>query len=155
MKYAAVIDQFEAGGAKVKAAVAGLSREDLLAVPVPGMWSIQQVVIHLQDSDAVAIDRMRRIIAEENPLLIGFDENEFVKNLFYDEQSAADAAESLDVSRRQFTRVLRKLPEAAFARTGVHNERGKVTLGEMLEIYVKHLERHLGFAAEKRKKLGK
>jgi hypothetical protein len=155
MNYAALIDQFEAGGPKVKAAIAGLSRDDLLAFPVPGMWSIQQVVIHLQDSDAVAIDRMRRIIAEETPLLIGFDENKFVKNLFYDEQSAADAAESLDISRRQFTRVLRKLPETAFARAGVHNERGKVTLGEMLEIYTKHLDRHLGFVTEKRKKLGK
>jgi hypothetical protein len=151
----ALIDQFEAGGARVKAVIAGLTREQLTAFPVPGTWSIQQIVVHLQDSDAVAIDRMRRIIAEETPLLIGFDENLFVKNLFYDEQSAADAAESLDLSRRQFTRVLRKLPETAWARAGVHNERGKITLGEMLEIYTKHLERHLKFAQEKRAKIGK
>lgn len=155
MEYQALIDRFEAGGAAVKAVIAGLSREELLARPVEGKWSIQEVVIHLQDSDAVCVDRMRRIIAEENPLLIGFDENRFVANLFYDEQSVEDAAESLDRTRRNFARVLRKLPEAAFARTGVHNERGKVTLGEMLESYTKHLERHLEFAREKRKRLGK
>jgi hypothetical protein len=155
MKYAALIDQFEQGGAKVKAAIAGLSREELLAAPVPGRWSTQQVVIHLQDSDAVAIDRMRRIAAEELPLIIAYDENLFVQNLFYDEQSAADAAELIDLGRRQWARALRKLPEAAFERAGIHSARGRVTLADQLEMYTKHLERHLEFVAEKRKALGK
>jgi hypothetical protein len=155
MNYKDLIDQFEAGGAKVKAVIAGLSRDELLARPVAGMWSIQEVVVHLQDADAVCVDRLRRIIAEETPLLIGFDENLFIKNLFYDDQSAADAAEALDITRRQFARVLRKLPDAAWSRAGVHNERGKITLGEMLESYTKHLEGHVKFAQEKRQKLGK
>lgn len=136
--------------------VAGLSREEeLLALPVPGTWSIQQIVIHLQDADAVAVDRMKRIIAEETPLLIGFDENLFVKNLSYAEQSAAEAAELLDLTRRQFVRVLRRLPESAWSRAGVHNQRGKLTLAEMLQMYVKHLDHHLNFAFDKRAKLGK
>jgi len=155
MDYNALIDQFEGGGQKLKDAIAGLSREELLAFPIPGKWSIQQIAIHLQDADSVAIDRMRRIIAEENPLLIGFDENEFVKKLSYEAQSAADAAELLDLNRRQFAKVLRRLPATAWDRTGVHNERGKVTLGQMLEMYTKHLEHHLKFAHEKRAKLGK
>ena len=155
MDYKTLIDRFEAGGQKVKDAIAGLSRADLVAFPVPGMWSIQQVVIHLQDSELVAIDRMKRIIAEDKPLLIGYDENEFVKNLHYDEQSVEDAAETVDRARRQMARILRKLPEAAFARFGIHNERGKVTLGEQVELYTNHLERHLKFALEKRAKLGK
>ncbi|HEY7117223.1 MAG TPA: DinB family protein [Tepidisphaeraceae bacterium] len=155
MDYRALIDQFEGGGGRVKAAIAGLSREELLAFPVPGTWSIQQIVLHLQDADLIAIDRMKRIIAEERPLLIGFDENKFVSNLFYAEQSAVDAAQMLDLARRQFARVLRKLPDTAWGRVGIHNERGKMTLGEMLESYTKHLEHHLKFAIEKRAKLGK
>src|SRR5688572_11152340 len=95
MDYKSLIDQFEAGGQRVKDAIKGLSREELTAFPVPGMWSIQQIVIHLQDSELVAIDRMKRIIAEEKPLLVGFDENKFTKNLFYDDQSVEDAAETL------------------------------------------------------------
>jgi hypothetical protein len=149
------IDQFEAGGAKVKAAIAGLSSEELQAFPVPGTWSIQQIVIHLQDADAVAVDRMKRIIAEENPLLIGFDENLYTRNLFYPEQSATDAAELLDLTRKQFARILKRLPDSAWTRTGVHNQRGMLTLCGMLEMYVKHLEHHLKFANEKRAKLGK
>jgi len=155
MDQKALIDQFEAGGAKLKAAIAGLTKEDLQAHPIPGTWSIQEIVIHLQDSDAVAIDRMKRIIAEENPLVIGYDENKYVTNLFYAEQSAQDAAEQVDLSRRQFARVLRRLGDSAWNRTGVHNERGKMTLLEMLQLFTKHLEHHLKFAHDKRAKLGK
>jgi uncharacterized damage-inducible protein DinB len=155
MDYSSLIDRFEAGGQKVREAIAGLSRQDLLAFPVSGMWSIQQVVIHLQDAELVAIDRMKRIIAEDKPLLVAWDENEFVKNLSYEEQSAEDAAQTLDLARRQMARILRKLPDTAWSRFGIHSERGKVTLGEQLEMYTNHLERHLKFAQEKRAKLGK
>ena len=156
MDQKALIEQFEAGGSKLKAAIAGLSREDLNALPIPGTWSIHQIVIHLQDADAVAIDRMKRIIAEEKPpLLIGFDENKYVSNLSYAQQSTQDAAELVDLSRRQFAVVLKGLVESAWDRFGVHNERGKMTLLEMLQMYTKHLEHHLKFAHEKRAKLGK
>jgi uncharacterized damage-inducible protein DinB len=152
----ALIDQFEAGIGKTKAAIAGLSREELLAVPIPGKWSIQQVVIHVQDAEAVSIDRMKRVIAEERPpLLIGFDENLYVANLSYAEQSAAEAAEMIDLGRRQFVRILRRLPDSAWARFGVHNERGKVTLLDLLQYFTHHLEHHLKFVYEKRAKLGK
>jgi uncharacterized damage-inducible protein DinB len=156
MDQKALIDQFEAGGGKAKAAIAGLSREDLFAVPVPGMWSIQQVIVHLQDSEAVAIDRMKRVIAEAKPpLLMGYDENQYTANLSYDQQSAADAVEMVELGRRQFTKVLRKLPAAAWDRFGIHSERGKLTLSELLQSFTKHLEHHLKFAYEKRSKLGK
>ena len=150
-----LIDQYESGGEKIRQAIKGLSREDLTAFPVPGTWSIQQIVIHLMDSDLIGADRMKRIIAEENPTLIGYDESKFSANLFYDEQPAADAVEIFDRNRRLFAKVLRKLPDSAFARQGTHNERGVVTLEQQLKGYVQHFEHHLKFIVEKRKKLGK
>jgi uncharacterized damage-inducible protein DinB len=53
-----LIETYAAGGQKLRHAVAGLSRDDLLARPGPGAWSIQEVVIHLADSDAISVDRM-------------------------------------------------------------------------------------------------
>jgi DinB superfamily len=150
-----MIDQFERGGEKLRQAVVGLTREDLAAFPVPGTWSIQQIVIHLMDSELVGIDRMKRVAAEDNPLLIGYDETKFSQRLFYDQQSVESALTMIDLSRREFAKVLRKLPAEAFARTGVHNEVGKVTLGELVKKYVHHLDHHLKFIVEKRAKLGK
>ena len=149
------IDSYSRGGEKLHKAIAGLTRDELLAFPVPGTWSIQQIVIHLLDSDLIGMDRMKRIIAMEKPLLVGYDETAFSKTLHYNEQSAADAVTILDLSFKNFAKVLRKLPDETFQWEGVHNERGLVTLASYLEHMVHHLDHHLKFVYEKRKILGK
>src|SRR6266700_1996553 len=116
-----LIETYSRGGDKLRKAVAGLTPVDFLAFPVPGTWSIQQIVIHLLDSDLIAIDRMKRIIAMERPLLIGYEETAFSKTLHYETQSIDDALTILDLSFRNFARVLRKLPDEAFDRQGVHS----------------------------------
>ncbi len=150
-----LIEQFERGGEKLKLAIRGLTREDLTCFPIPGKWSIQQVVIHLMDSDLIACDRMKRTIAEDKPTLIGYDESKFVANLAYDQQSAEDAVTIFDLNRKQFAKVLRTIPPAAWERVGMHNERGPTTLAKQLEYYTKHLDHHLHFIHEKRAKMGK
>jgi hypothetical protein len=127
----------------------------LLARPGPGDWSIQELVIHVVDSDAIAIDRMKRILTEDNPPLLYADETAYNARLFPDEQSLEDALTLFDVGRRQWARVLRKLPDEAFSRHGTHNRRGIMTLGEMVEGYIKHLDHHLVFLRAKRDRLGK
>src|SRR5665213_2274693 len=119
-----VIDRFEAGGDAVVASLQGLSRRDLLSFPVAGKMSIQQVIIHLADSDMVLTDRMKRVLTQDNPPLLSFDHDAYVKELFYDEQSAQDAATVFKLNRQNFAKALRKLPDAAFERIGTHNERG-------------------------------
>ncbi|HXE52920.1 MAG TPA: DinB family protein [Tepidisphaeraceae bacterium] len=150
-----LIDQYEKGGDDLRMAVRGLAREDLVAFPVPGTWSIQQIVLHLMDSDLILADRMKRVIAEDNPSLIGYDESKFVKNLFYHEQSVEDAVNLFEMNRRNFARVLKKLPDAAFDRVGTHNERGPLKLSDLLSGAVNHLKHHLKFIVDKREKLGK
>jgi hypothetical protein len=154
-----LIEHYEAGGEKLALAIRGLTREDLLCVPPAdanvGRWSIQQVVVHCMDSDLVSADRMKRMIAEDNPTLIGYDENKFVANLFYEDQSADQAIALLDQNRKLFTTVLRKLPPQAFERKGTHNERGAMTVGGYLKSTVDHLEHHINFIHKKRAKMGK
>ena len=149
------IDNFERGADLIRAAVSGLGQPDLLAFPVPGTWSIQQVVVHLLDSDLIAVHRMKRIVAEEAPLLIGYDETKFAAALGYDEQPLDEVIDLFDRNRRLFVPVLRGLPDGAFGRWGVHNHRGRVTLGELVGDYVAHVEHHLTFVREKRARLGK
>ena len=150
-----IIDSYSRGGEKLRQAITGLTRSELIAFPVPGTWSIQQIVIHLLDSDLIGMDRMKRIIAMDKPLLIGYDETAFSKTLHYDEQSAGDAVIILDLSFKNFANVRRKLPDETFQRQGVHNERGLITLASYLEHMVHHLDHHLKFVSEKRKLLGK
>ena len=150
-----LIEQYVACTQKLRKAVAGLSPEELTARPGPGSWSILENIVHLADSDAIAIDRMKRMLTEINPPLLYADETAYVDRLFTHDQSLEDALTLIDVGRRQFARVLRKLPEAAFERAGTHNKRGRVTVGGMVKDYVEHVDHHLKFINEKRAKLGK
>jgi uncharacterized damage-inducible protein DinB len=149
------IEQYARGAGQVAEAIKGLSGDDFLKTPVPGTWSIGQIVIHLMDSDLIASDRMKRVIAEENPAIIGYDESAFAKKLFYDKLDPFLAADIFRKNREMTAVILRNLPDSAFSRVGTHNEHGKVTLQEFLNTYVGHLEHHLGFLRHKRQLIGK
>lgn len=154
-----IIDEFEAAGAKLRRAIGGLEKKELLWVPPPGAgigkWSIQQIVMHLMDDELIWSARMKTIIAEDNPQILGFDESKFATRLFTEEQDAELAVKIVDMNRRQFTAVLRKLPEAVFARTGRHNDLGLITLGQSVQWTNEHLDHHILYIMMKRDRLGK
>lgn len=144
------IDLYVAGGAKLAQAIWGLTADQLHAKPADGSWTIHQIVIHMLDSDLIASDRMKRIACMDKPLLIGYDETAFVHLPGVEDLSAFTACDLFHKNRQMTGTMLRKLPNTAWDRFGIHNERGKVTLGEMLESYIQHLDHHLQFIAKKR-----
>jgi uncharacterized damage-inducible protein DinB len=150
-----LIEDYVACSTRLRQAVAGLDQADLTARPGPGDWSILELVIHLADSDCIAIDRMKRMLIEDNPPLLYADETAYVQKLASHEQSLDDALTLFELGRRQFARVLRALPDEAFERRGTHNRRGLVTVGGSVRDYIKHLDDHLPFLLEKRVRLGK
>jgi hypothetical protein len=150
-----LIQQYERGASLLPLAIQGLTREDLRATPVPNTWSIAQITLHLMDSDLIASDRMKRVVAEDNPTLIGFNESLFAKNLFYDQLDPFLAADIFRKNRQLTAIILQNLPETAFARVGTHNEAGPLTLAQLLETYTNHLTHHLKFLNQKRQMLGK
>lgn len=149
------IERYAAGADLFTSAIAGLTREELNSFPVPGTWSIQQIVLHMLDSDLIASERMKRIVAEDNPLLIGYDETRFSQKLHYDQMDPHLAGEVFAGNRRLTAALLRRLPDEAFQRAAIHNERGKVTLADLVKIYAEHPHHHLKFLLEKRRLLGK
>lgn len=149
------IERYAAGGPILALSIEGLGSADLDAFPIPGTWSIRQIVAHLYDSDLIGSDRMKRIIAEDHPLLLGYDESRFAERLFYHEVDVAAACKVFELNRALTAAMLRRLPDEAFERTGLHNEKGDVTLADQVEAYVKHLRGHLEHLARKRGLLGK
>ena len=154
-----LIEKYEAGGEQLAQAIRGLTRADLLATPPAGKdvgkWTIQQVVIHLMDADGIGADRIKRLIAEDQPHVFGYDENRYVDRLFYNEQSADDAVTIFKLTRKNFAQVLRKLPDEAFDRSGTHSETGPISVGSQIKKYIEHLEHHLRFIHAKRAAMGK
>jgi uncharacterized damage-inducible protein DinB len=131
-----------------------MSREQVLARPVPGKWSTLEVVCHLADFDPIIADRMKRVIAEDEPKLLGADENRFAAALAYHARDLDEELSIIEQTRNQLARILRTLPESALTRVGVHNERGPVTLEKLLTTATNHIAHHLQFIRDKRKALG-
>jgi hypothetical protein len=150
-----LIERYAAGADVLGKSIQGLDRAELLAFPVPGTWSIQQIVLHMMDSDLIASDRMKRVAAEDHPTLIGYNETAFAKTFAYDHIPAQDACEVFRLNRRITAELLRRLPDSAFSRTGNHNERGEISLEHFVVGYAEHLDHHMKFLREKRKLLGK
>jgi uncharacterized damage-inducible protein DinB len=148
------IEAYVQGSQSLRLAVAEMSRPQLVARPVAGKWSTLEVVCHLVDSDQAWIHRMKRIIAEERPLLIGYDETRFANSLAYHARDLEEELALFDRSRRQMACILRGLPAEALARQGVHSERGLITLEEAIQVEIDHVPHHVRFIAEKRKALG-
>jgi uncharacterized damage-inducible protein DinB len=145
-----LLNNYLAAAGKLRSAVAGLGSAQLNAAPVPGTWSIQQIVVHLMDADLIWTDRAKRVIAEENPSLIGYDESKFVAALHYELWPVDEAITIFELNRKNFAKVLRVLPEAAWQRKGTHNEAGVMRLADMLPRIVGHVDHHLKFIHQKR-----
>ena len=152
--YYQLIDTFEDGSRRLESTVDGLTRNDALAKPALGRWTIQEIVIHLADMDAIALSQMKQIIAEDNPHLKRANQDAFTDRLRPNAQDLNDAVALCVLGRRQFARVLRELKEADFVRTGAYvGETGLVTLAEFLKKTASHLETHLMRISTIRKKM--
>src|SRR4051812_3307456 len=149
-----LVDDYLAGAAALRRAVAGMTREQLVARPVPGKWSTLEVVCHLADFDPILADRMKRVIAEDRPKLVGADENKFAAALAYHDRDPEEELALVERTRSQMARVLRTLPDEALRREGVHSERGPLTLERLLTGAANHIPHHVQFILAKRHALG-
>ena len=149
----AIVDDYLAGPQLLRQAVAGMSREQLLARPIPGKWSTLEVICHLADFEIVGADRIKRVIAEHEPTLFGGDQNLFAARLAYQERDAEEELLLIETIRKQVTRILRTLKPEDFQRRGIHSEAGPLTLEGFVQRSTGHIPHHVRFIEEKRKAL--
>jgi uncharacterized damage-inducible protein DinB len=149
-----LVERYRAGGALLRDAIADLTHEQLLAHPIAGKMSAQEVVCHVADCDQFLADRMKRTIAMDRPLLVGADGWLYPEALRYAERDLALQLALVDATRAQLAADLERLTPEAWERTAVHTETGLVTLRQLLLHTVRHLEHHVRTIEEKRAALG-
>jgi hypothetical protein len=136
-----LIDQYKDGYRVVAEAVAGATDEELDARPAPNKWSAREIVHHLADSEMTSAVRLRLLIATPNPHIVGYDQDEFAKRLYYDRPIEA-SLDAFAASRRATAQILERLSEAEWLREGTHSEVGKYSVLRWLEIYAAHAHAH-------------
>ncbi len=144
-----ILAQYEKGAPLLRTSVMKAKEEQFDLTPVPGKWSIRQVVCHIADFEPVYADRMKRVLVEDNPTMFGGDPDAFASRLHYSRRCVLEELELIDVVRRQMARILREVDIEDFQRTGVHSEAGPLTLETLLERITGHIPHHIRFIEEK------
>jgi hypothetical protein len=136
-----LIRRYREGFAAVEAALAGASAAELDRPDADG-WTAREVVHHLADSEMTSALRLRKLIAEPNPVIWGYDEELYAKSLWYGDRPMEPSLLALKAARESTASILDHLSEADWARQGWHTESGPYSVQKWLEIYAAHAHEH-------------
>ena len=145
---------YRRGAAVLREAVEGMDATSLRARPIAGKLSSLEVLSHIVDSDQFMCDRIKRTIATERPLLMGVESADYPGPLAYHDREPELDLQLLAAQRAQLAADLARLPAEVWERSAVHSEVGLVTIRDLVEHAVDHLEDHVARIAEKRAVLG-
>lgn len=137
-----LIARYSAGYDEVVGALKDFPKELLTARPLPGKWSAREIVHHLADSESTSAIRLRRLLAEDHPVIQGYDQDQFAIRLKYNERDIEPSLEALRSARATTTQILNLMTEADWNREGEHTESGRYTVEDWLEIYAAHAHNH-------------
>lgn len=137
----ALIAEYKAGYQVVREALHQLSEELLDRRPASGGWTPREIVHHLADSETISMIRLRRLLAEEQPLINGYDEEDFARKLHYDRPISA-SLELFRAVRSANGELLDWMTEEEWTREGTHSEQGRYTVEDWLRIYAAHAHDH-------------
>ena len=139
---AALIERYRTGSDAVDAALAGITDMELDRVPPDGGWTARMVAHHLADSEAMSYTRLRRLVADDDPVVIqGYEEPRWAERLHYD-RPIAEAVAVMRAVRAASLTLLDALTEDEWGRTGTHTEGGAYSVERWLEIYAAHPHEH-------------
>jgi hypothetical protein len=137
-----LIERYRSGPGVIAAAVAGLDDAALDTRPADGGWTPREVIHHTADSEMTSAIRLRRLIAEDDPLIVGYDGDEFARRLHYADRPIEPALAAIESARSTTAQILERLTDDEWQRTGTHSESGSYGVERWLEIYADHCHDH-------------
>lgn len=140
---AALIEQYAAGSARLRGALAAVPPEALRWRPAPGEWSAHEIVCHCADSETNAVARIRYLVAEKEPVILGYDPDNWAAAFDYHSHPLEPALATVEAVRANTVPLLHRLPDEAWDKEGTHSESGRYTGTGWLMIYAAHLEQHV------------
>lgn len=136
------IRRYSEGPSLIRKALSAVPAEALKWRPAPGKWSVHEIIIHCADSEANAHMRLRYLLAEAEPLIVGYDQDAWAKTLDYHSLPLEPAMATVEAVRANTVPLLRSLPASAWQKTGRHTEHPAYGVEKWMELYAEHLEIH-------------
>ena len=137
-----LIAQYKAGYDEVVDGLKDFPADSLTAHPIPGKWSAREIVHHLADSETVSSIRLRRLLTEDQPVIQGYDQDDYAARFQYNERDHAAALEAFHAARANTAQLLERMKDEDWKREGSHTESGRYTVEDWLKIYAVHAHNH-------------
>lgn len=148
------IDAIEAAPAALRAAVAGLSNEQLDTPYRSGGWTVRQVVHHLPDSHMNSYVRFKLALTEDVPTIRPYFEDRWAELPEARTAPVDVSLNLLDALHRRWVLFLRNLDEADLARNFRHPELGELNVGLNIGLYAWHGAHHVAHITRLRERMG-
>ena len=145
------IERYARGPARLREALGRVPREALQWRPGPGKWSAHEIIVHCADSETNASMRIRYVVAEREPLIVGYDQDAWARDFDYHSHPLELAFATIRAVRANTVPLLRRLTDTDWTRAGRHTEHAQpysgetwlVAYGEHLEVHSRQLERNI------------
>jgi len=137
-----LVRQYAAGPERLEAALATVPEAARQWRPAPGKWSAHEVIVHCADSETNAHMRIRYLVAEPEPLILGYDQDRWSSELNYHAHPLGPALAAIRAVRANTVPLLERLTETQWPKTGRHTEHPSYSVEKWLGIYAEHLEVH-------------
>lgn len=138
----ALIEKYAAGPARLRAAYGAVPEAARQWRPAPDQWSAHEIVVHCADSESNASLRIRYLVAEKDPVIVGYDQDTWARTFDYHAHPVEVALQTVDAVRAHTLALLRRLPEDAWSKMGRHTESGAYGAEDWLESYAAHVANH-------------
>jgi hypothetical protein len=148
-----LIVRYAQGSDEVTRSLESFPPDRLTAHPIAGKWSACEIVHHLADSESLSANRIRRLLAEEYPIIQGYDQERFATLLRYNERDWRPALEIFRGVRNSTVPLLEAMTDEDWMRQGWHTESGLYTAERWLTIYADHAHNHAAQIRRLREKL--
>ena len=140
--------------AKLRAAVSGLSEDQLETPYRPGGWTVRQVVHHVFDSHLNSYTRFRLALTEDEPLIKPYDEAAWAELIDAKTAPVDVSLTLLEALHNRWVMLLRSLSETDWQRTFKHPEIGVVSLEKNVKLYEWHGKHHVAHINHLRQREG-
>lgn len=149
-----LIEQIAEAPASLRAAVEGLSGEQLDTPYRPGGWTVRQVVHHVPDSHLHSYIRFKLALTEEEPTIRPYMEDRWAMLEDSRITPLGVSLSLLEALHERWVLLLRSLRSEDFRRTFRHPDLGLVTLNKNLALYAWHGRHHVAHITSLSERLG-
>jgi hypothetical protein len=149
-----LLDQIEQAPSHLRAAVQGLSQQQLDTPYRPDGWTVRQVAHHVPDSHLNAYIRFKLALTEDEPTIKPYAEDKWARLADTAVTPVEVSLTLLDSLHDRWVRLLRSLKDEDWKRTFRHPELGLVTLEKNLAIYAWHGRHHVAHITSLRERNG-